>query len=79
MAQKSTKKCYNSWACSLSVLIILFLLGSVIYDMTYAKPKMNKSIKQIEAQVEEINCKMDTIQMAYFIVEAAKMDSTIAK
>jgi hypothetical protein len=77
--QTSSKKCYNSWACVLSVLIIIFLLGSVIYDMTCSKPKMRKSIKQIEVQVQEINSKMDTLQSVYFIEEAAKMGATIAK
>lgn len=77
--QTSNKKCYNSWACTLSVLIIIFLLGSVIYDMTCSKPKMRKSIKQIEVQVQEINRKMDTLQSVYFIEEAAKIDATIAK
>lgn len=79
MTQISAKKCYNSWACCLSVFIIVFILGSVIYDMAYAKPKMNKSIKQIESKVQEINNKIDTIQMVYFTVEAVKMDSNIVK
>lgn len=80
MAEQTTgKKCYNSWACSLSVLIIVFLLGSVIYDMTCSKPKMRKSIKQIEVQVQEINSKMDTLQSVYFIEEATKIGSAIEK
>jgi len=53
------KKCYNSISCILSALIIVFVLGSVIYDMTVSKPAMRESIEVIRVEVEEINKKID--------------------
>jgi len=35
---ENTKKCYNSFSCVLSVLIIAFVLTAVIYDIAIAKP-----------------------------------------
>lgn len=65
--QVTEKKCYNSWSCILSVAIILFVLGSVIYDMTISKPEMRKNINEIKVEVQEINEKINAQSAVYFM------------
>ena len=48
-AQKNQKqKCYNSFSCILSVLIIVFVLTSIVWDMLVTKPAIRDSIDQIK-------------------------------
>lgn len=65
--EKSVKKCYNSWSCALSVLIIVFVLGSIVYDYTYSKPHMRKDINEIKIEVQEIHEKVIAQQEMYFV------------
>lgn len=37
-------KCYNSFSCILSVLIIVFVVGSVMWDICITKPAMREDI-----------------------------------
>jgi hypothetical protein len=51
-AQKNQKqKCYNSFSCILSVLIIVFVLTSIVWDMLVTKPAIRSSIDQIKTEV----------------------------
>lgn len=52
-------KCYNSVSCVLSVLIIVFVLGSIIVDLCFTKPAMRQSIDEIKQEVRTINSKLD--------------------
>lgn len=65
-ANKNLKKCYNQISCILSVMIIAFILGSVIYDVTISKPKMNRAIDDIKQEVQQINQKIDAIPVSYY-------------
>lgn len=59
-AQKAQKqKCYNSFSCILSVLIIVFVLTSIIWDMLVTKPAIRDSIEQIKTEVQVIHSKLD--------------------
>ena len=53
-------KCYNSFSCVLSVLIILFIIGSIAWDVMISKPEMRKSIDEIRIEVKRINEKIDS-------------------
>lgn len=66
MENHNVKKCYNSFSCILSVLIIAFVLGSVIFDLVVSKPETRRSINEIKMDVQEINKKID-IQSTYFM------------
>lgn len=63
MAKKVTEdksqKCYNSLSCVLSCLIILFVMGSIIWDITISKPEMRHSIDEIRIEVKDIHNKID--------------------
>lgn len=76
MKENSTEKqCYNSWSCILSVAIIVFVLGSVIYDMTISKPEMRRNINEIKVEVQEINEKIDAQSTVYFMdVDTANIE-----
>ena len=54
------RKCYNSFSCVLSVLIILFIIGSIAWDVMISKPEMRKSIDEIRIEVKSINEKIDS-------------------
>lgn len=52
-------KCYNSFSCVLSVLIVVFVLGSIIYDLCYTKPNISKNITEIRTELNIMNEKID--------------------
>lgn len=56
---KNQQKCYNSFSCILSVLIILFVVGSIAWDIMVTKPEMRKSIEEIKIEVRGIHEKID--------------------
>ena len=55
-----TQKCYNSFSCRGSILIILFVLGSIIWDICVTKPAMRESIEDIRIEVKDIHKKLNT-------------------
>ena len=55
-----TQKCYNSFSCIGSILIILFVLGSIIWDICVTKPAMRESIEDIRVEVKDIHKKLNT-------------------
>lgn len=57
--QPEVKKCYNSWSCIISCLVILFVLGSILYDMVVTKPRLKESITKIEYNIQQINDKLN--------------------
>lgn len=59
-ANQTTQKCYNSFSCIGSVLIILFVLGSIIWDICITKPAMRDSIDDIRTEVKDIHQKLNT-------------------
>lgn len=66
MAAKNNNKvgkCYNSVSCILSVLIIVFVIGSIIWDMTVTKPAMRQSIDDIKTEVKVIHSKLNKVQV----------------
>ena len=67
-----TKKCYNSFSCILSVLIVLFVVGSIAYDMIVSKPAMKSSIDDIKIEVKDIREKIDA-QIANDSINYAKL------
>lgn len=54
-----TQKCYNSFSCIGSILIILFVLGSIIWDICVTKPAMRESIEDIRVEVKDIHKKLN--------------------
>lgn len=63
--QPTPKKCYNSFSCIVSVLIIVFVIGSIIWDMTVSKPTIYNSIEEIKTEVKHINEKIDA---RYYVI-----------
>lgn len=57
--EHQTKKCYNSFSCILSILIMIFMMGSIIYDMAVSKPAIRKNIDEIKVEIQEVNKKID--------------------
>lgn len=57
--KETTQKCYNSFSCVAAVLIILFVIGSIIWDVCITKPSMHRSIEEIQVEVKEIHAKLD--------------------
>ena len=59
---KNDQKCYNSFSCILSVLLILFVVCSFVWDVLVTKPEMRKNIEEIRIEVKDIHEKID-VQM----------------
>ena len=59
MQENNKQKCYNSLSCVLSILIILFVVGAIAWDITVSKPAMKKSIEEIRTEVKGIHMKID--------------------
>lgn len=59
-ANQTTQKCYNSFSCIGSILIIIFVLGSIIWDICITKPAMRDSIDDIRTEVKDIHQKLNT-------------------
>lgn len=55
-----TQKCYNSFSCIGSILIILFVICSIIWDICVTKPAMRESIEDICVEVKDIHKKLNT-------------------
>lgn len=55
-----TQKCYNSVSCILSVLIIVFVIGAIGWDIFVSKPEIRNSIEEIRIEVKDIRWKLDT-------------------
>ena len=53
------QKCYNSFSCVLSVLIIIFVVCAIGWDITVSKPAIRKSIDEIRSEVKDIHMKID--------------------
>lgn len=60
-----TVKCWNSFSCIASVIIIIFTLGSVLYDLVITKPEIKNSIERIEYNIEKINQRLNSDSVAY--------------
>ena len=52
-------KCYNSVSCILSVLIIIFVLGSITWDICITKPALRNSIEEIHTEIKDIHHKIN--------------------
>ena len=62
MEQNNKKHCYNSWSCMISVLIIAFALGFMIYDITISKPQFKKDLNEIKVEIKDLNKKVSLIK-----------------
>lgn len=65
MAKSSLKnngaKCYKSASCMISIFIILFIFGSIVYDLCYSKPKIREDIRQINTEIKMIDERINKI------------------
>ena len=74
--QNQTQKCYNSFSCILSVLIIVFVLTSIVWDMFVTKPAIRSSIDQIKTEVQIIHSKIDKTYTP-FTIDSDSLATTI--
>lgn len=58
--QEKTQKCYNSVSCMLSVLIIVFVVGAIGWDIFISKPEIRHSIDEIRIEVKDIHQKLNS-------------------
>lgn len=58
--QDKTQKCYNSVSCILSVLIIVFVVGAIGWDIFISKPEIRNSIDEIRIEVKDIHQKLNS-------------------
>lgn len=74
--QNQNQKCYNSFSCILSVLIIVFVLTSIVWDMFVTKPAIRSSIDQIKTEVQIIHSKIDKTYTP-FTIDSDSLATTI--
>ena len=65
MKNNTTPACYNSFSCIGAILIIMFVLGSIIWDILFIKPAMRQSIDEIRIEVKDIQLEYDTQLTTY--------------
>jgi len=54
-------KCYKSASCIISIFIILFIFGSILYDFCYSKPKIREDIDNINIEIKMIDARINKI------------------
>ena len=59
MHEARPQKCYNSFSCILSVLIVVFVLGSILFDLCVTKPNISRNITVIRTELNVMNEKID--------------------
>lgn len=57
---KNVEKCYNHFSCVISVLIIVFVLGSILWDLFITKPVIKDNITEIKTELVSINHRLST-------------------
>lgn len=57
--QNQPNKCYNSTSCIISVLVIIFVLGSIVWDMLFTRPEIKNSLKEIRIEIANLSNKID--------------------
>lgn len=57
--ENTPKKCYNTFSCIASVIIIIFITGAILADLIVSKPKIYRSIDTIREEVEVIHQRID--------------------
>lgn len=58
---KIAKRCFSSTiSCILSTLIIVFITGAIIWDITVSKPQMKAAIDEIRTEVHSIDQKINS-------------------
>lgn len=57
----SNVKCYKSFPCILSILVIIFIVFAILYDFLIAKPKMQHDISNINIEINNINTHIEKI------------------
>ena len=70
---ETLKQCYKSVSCVLSVLIIVFVLGSICWDMFVTKPQIRRNIDEIKIEIQNINKKIDK---SYVIFDDYAVENT---
>lgn len=60
-AEIVTGKCYKSASCIISIGIIIFIFGSILYDLCYSKPKIRQDINQINQEIQIIDERINKI------------------
>lgn len=53
------KKCYTTFSCVASILIILFVLGAIVWDLFITKPQIKRNITEIKSELVNINKKLE--------------------
>lgn len=71
------KKCYNTFSCIMSVLVIVFIIGAVLWDLFVTKPVLRESINEIKTEVRIINEKIDAHYNFVDLVDSIATDSII--
>ena len=60
-------KCYKSASCLISIFLIVFIFGSILYDLCYSKPKIREDINQINKEIKIIDERINKIDSQQII------------
>lgn len=56
--EEKVEKCYNHFSCVLSVAIIVFVLGAILWDLCITKPTIKNNISEIKTELVCINSRL---------------------
>ena len=77
-------KCYKSASCIISIFIILFIFGSILYDLCYSKPKIREDISNINTEIRIIDERINKIDSQQIMtsekfLEELRKSNTVSK
>lgn len=58
MEKIKVEKCYNYFSCVLSVAVIIFILGTILWDLFITKPAIKSNMADIKNELVSINNKL---------------------
>lgn len=80
MHEARPQKCYNSFSCILSVLIVVFVLGSILFDLCVTKPNISRNITEIRTELNVMNEKIDKFNSTMIVpIDTVPTINTIEK
>ena len=85
VTEDKSQKCYNSFSCFLSVMIIITVVVSILWTQFVTMPNFENKLDNMRIEIQDINSKIDYKILhkdsvsSYFLQVDTAMHETIEK
>ena len=85
VTEDKSQKCYNSFSCFLSVMIIITVVVSILWTQFVTMPNFENKLDNMRIEIQDINSKLDYQILhkdsvsSYFLQVDTAMHETIEK